>query len=139
MGCYSQWDTYLTKGSYEYEAQKDLLKAKFRSAKLVIDYYISAYKDTLPSVVYAGHGSNYDLLGPPLQKSTLFAICHHLMCDGLNISDLLDLESITDKINPAVAPYAYILIQCHLILRAHEIEEIRINHESKEVDGTWFD
>lgn len=119
MGCYSQWyaEGFSTPDDFR-QALREQYR-RFASLKHVIDYYVGIAQKQLPSVKYAGHGSQYDIVsGDDLTDADYDAICKHLDCDELHFSDLLDVDTIINRENPEACKYAYVLMECMVRLRS---------------------
>lgn len=129
MGCYTEWDAYLEKGSKAYKEKEDELKAKLKAVKHIVDYYYSLKGLVVPHATHSGKSSwietaenefsvNSKEVDDLNEVKTIDSITHHVMCDQIHFTTLYDICTLLNLDVPEDARYARVIMKCANIVRA---------------------
>lgn len=116
MPCYTAWNEGIPQGTPEHHQAEKKVRAWLRSIKHIIDYYYRAYDYPMPNIP---DGTKVDLYRQPKsqrEQRIREAICHHVQCDGMNVSMLYDASSLLDQRNKEERAYLAVLLPCATLL-----------------------
>lgn len=130
MPCYTEWDTYLDKGSPEYEAKKAEMEAKLKAVKHIVDYYYGIERLRVPPARHSGKKTWGEMahrefefdpgeLRGKNEESILRNIARHCSCDGIHYVVIYDLVTFLNIHDPVDAGYARIVMICANDMRAN--------------------
>lgn len=117
MPCYTAWNSYLTPNTPEYLLAEEMLRAKLKAIRHIIDYYYRANSIPLPSLP---SGTIVDPCRQPRSHRELAvreAICHHYACDEIDFCTLYDAASLLDSNDKEGLAYLAVILPCATQMR----------------------
>ena len=112
MPCYQAWFEHLTKGTPEYAEARRNVEIRLAAVKHIIDYYYQAYGHPLPALP---ENTVINECRQPRSRREFELrkiICHHFLCDGINVTHLYDVASILDD-----SKYLAVVLPCANLIR----------------------
>lgn len=142
MPCYSAWHEYLEPGSAAYTEAEARVRAKLKALQHAVDYYYGSRGISVPpaeSVRNPEPGSEFSpLVVPSGEPEVLNRLTHHLICDGVHVSELYDAVSLLREDDTGEAGYARVLLICAFRVRSSWAEPEPEQGEFTLVRGCWY-
>jgi hypothetical protein len=135
MGCYTEWDAYLDKGSQEYETKKTELDAKLEAVKHIVNYYYGVEGLRVPPASHSGEKAFLEMahlefevdeedLDGKDEDQIVTNIGRHCTCDGIDFKLIYDLVSLLNIQDNNEAGYARIMMTIANEIRAGNIYSV---------------